>query len=128
MSPDAIVQIVTSALGIVAAVAPGVLAAALGPKPAEAAIAAASARVRSIRTSPAISAIDAQRIRTIIRGGPRDEGDEPVPQTAIPVEHHLRTPVLPVGFSLRATQPPPGRRASVWRCSRTVRNSRPSAA
>jgi hypothetical protein len=68
-----VVSLVVALLGIVAAVAPGVLAAITGKPTDEAAIAAASASVRAIRRSPAASAIDRERIR----GGERTADDEP---------------------------------------------------
>jgi len=61
VSPEAIVQIVTSALGIVAAVAPGVLAAITGRATDEEAIAHAVSAVHAIRTSPAEKAIEERR-------------------------------------------------------------------
>jgi hypothetical protein len=78
MPIDAIIQIVSAALGIVAAVAPTVLAGITGQPTDEAAIAAATTRVRAIRHSPALSAIDAERIRTIVRGGPLTPEDAAV--------------------------------------------------
>jgi hypothetical protein len=61
MGAEAIIQIVTSALGIVAQVAPGVLAAITGARTDEDAIAAAKVAVGAIRRSPAASAINTRR-------------------------------------------------------------------